>query len=71
MSRQAPCAAWLEGQYGVDGMYVGVPVVIGKGGVERVVEFPMNDDEKAMFGTSVASVQTLIDACKSIEPTLA
>lgn len=68
--RVLPCAAWLEGQYGVDGMYVGVPVVIGKGGVERVVEFPMNDDETAMFAKSVASVQTLIDACKSIEPSL-
>ncbi|MDQ0466195.1 malate dehydrogenase [Caulobacter ginsengisoli] len=69
--RVLPCAAWLDGQYGQKGFYVGVPVVIGAGGAERVIEFPMTDDEKAMFAASVASVQGLIDACKVIDPSLA
>jgi len=69
--RVLACAAWCEGQYGIDGMYVGVPVVIGEKGVERIVEFPMDDAEKDMFAKSIASVQGLIDACKQIEPSLA
>ena len=69
--RVLPCAVWVEGQYGLDGMYVGVPALIGSGGVEKVVEFPMNDDEKAMFAKSVESVRGLIQACKDIEPALA
>ena len=69
--RVLPCAVWVEGQYGLDGMYVGVPVVIGAGGAEKVIEFSMNDDEKAMFAKSVESVQGLIKACKDIEPALA
>ncbi len=69
--RVLPCAAHLTGQYGQDDMYVGVPCVIGAGGVERIVEFPMDDGEKAMFAKSVESVQGLIDACKQIEPSLA
>ena len=69
--RILPCAAQLTGQYGVDGTYVGVPVLIGAGGVERIVEFTTNDEEKAMFEKSVASVQGLLQACKDIEPSLA
>ena len=69
--RVLPCAAHLTGQYGLDGMYVGVPVVIGAGGVERVVEFPMDDAERAMFAKSVESVKGLIEACRGIEPSLA
>src|SRR5580700_1850588 len=68
--RVLPCAAHLTGQYGLKDMYVGVPAVIGAGGVERVIEFPMDDAEKAMFAKSVASVQGLIAACKEIEPAL-
>ena len=64
------CAAYLDGQYGLNGLYVGVPVVIGKDGVERVIEFPTNDDEKAMFKKSVESVQGLIEACKAIDSSL-
>ena len=45
--RVLPCAAWLDGEYGVDGLYVGVPAVIGAGGVERIVEIALNDDESA------------------------
>jgi malate dehydrogenase len=69
--RVLPCAAQLTGQYGVNGMYVGVPVVIGAGGVERVVEIALDDAEKAMFAKSVASVKALVDACKTINPAFA
>jgi malate dehydrogenase len=69
--RILPCAAQLTGQYGVNGTYVGVPVVIGAGGVEKIVEIAFNDDEKAMFAKSVASVEGLIAACKQIQPALA
>ena len=68
--RILPCAAHLTGQYGLKDLYVGVPAVIGAGGVERVIEFPMDDAEKAMFAKSVASVQGLIAACREIEPAL-
>jgi malate dehydrogenase len=68
--RVLPCAAHLSGQYGLKDMYVGVPAVIGAGGVEKIIEFPMDDAEKAMFAKSVASVQGLIAACKEIEPAL-
>ena len=68
--RVLPCAVHLTGQYGLKDLYVGVPAVIGAGGVERVIEFSTNDDEKAMFAKSVASVQGLIEACKGIEPSL-
>jgi malate dehydrogenase len=68
--RILPCAAHLNGQYGLRDLYVGVPAVIGAGGVERIIEFPMDDAEKAMFAKSVASVQGLIAACKEIEPSL-
>jgi malate dehydrogenase len=69
--RILPCAAHLSGQYGLKDLYVGVPTVIGAGGAERIIEFPMDDGEKAMFAKSVASVQGLIAACKEIEPSLA
>jgi malate dehydrogenase len=62
--RVLPCAAYLSGQYGVEGLYVGVPVVIGAGGVERVVEIEMNAEEKAAFDKSVAAVRSLCDAVK-------
>jgi len=58
--RLVPCAAYLSGQYGVDGLYVGVPVIIGAGGVERIVEIELNDDEQAMFNHSVNSVKELV-----------
>ncbi|GHC74203.1 malate dehydrogenase [Limoniibacter endophyticus] len=68
--RVLPCAAYLDGQYGLNDTYVGVPVVIGAGGVERVIEIDMNKDEKAMFDKSVAAVAGLVDACKEIQPSL-
>jgi malate dehydrogenase len=69
--RVLPCAAYLTGQYGVNGMYVGVPVVIGKNGVEKIVEVELDASEKEMFAKSVASVKGLVDACKTINPALA
>jgi len=69
--RVLPAAAYLNGQFGVKDTYVGVPVVIGAGGVERIMEIALTADEKAMFDKSVASVRTLIDACKAINPALA
>jgi malate dehydrogenase len=69
--RVLPVAAYCSGQYGLNRMYVGVPTLIGAGGAERIVEFDLNDAEKAMFEKSVASVQGLIEACKAIDPSLA
>ncbi len=57
--RLLPCAAQLTGQYGVDDLYVGVPTIIGAGGVERIVEIELNADEQAMFEKSVAAVKGL------------
>ncbi|MCA0356834.1 MAG: malate dehydrogenase [Proteobacteria bacterium] len=68
--RVLPCATYLTGQYGLDGLYVGVPVVIGAGGAEKIVEFETNDDEKAMFAKSVESVKGLMEACKAIDGSL-
>ena len=65
--RVLPCAAWLDGQYGVKDLYVGVPVVIGAGGVERVVEIALDTAEKAVFDKSVAAVRDLIDAMRKIQ----
>jgi malate dehydrogenase len=69
--RVLPCAAYLNGQYGVKDMFVGVPIVIGENGVERIVEVEFSGEEKAMFEKSVASVQGLVDACKQINSALA
>ena len=59
--RVMPCAAWLNGEYGLKDIYVGVPVVIGSKGVERVVEVEFTGTERDMFEKSAQSVQTLID----------
>ena len=69
--RVLPCAAYLDGEYGENGLYVGVPVVIGEGGVERILEIEMTKDERDMFAKSVASVKTLVEACKGINPAFA
>ena len=65
--RVLPCCAYLDGQYGVNGLYVGVPVVIGAGGVERIIEIEMDDDEKRQFEGSVAAVRGLVDIVKSLD----
>jgi malate dehydrogenase len=64
--RVLPCAAWLTGQYGVRDLYVGVPVVIGAGGVERIVELQLDGEEKAAFDKSVAAVKGLIDIARGM-----
>ncbi|MGX5735771.1 malate dehydrogenase [Bosea thiooxidans] len=69
--RVLPAAAYLKGQYGVRDIFVGVPVVIGAKGVERVVKIRLNGAEKEMLAKSVGSVQTLIDACKTVDSSLA
>ncbi len=64
--RVLPCAALLTGQYGIDDLYVGVPVVIGAGGVERIVEIELNPSEKAAFEKSCGAVRELVEAAKSL-----
>ncbi len=61
----------MSGVYVLSDVYVGFPALIGAGGVEKIVEFTTNDEEKAMFAKSVASVQGLIQSCKDLEPSLA
>ena len=68
--RVLPCAAHLSGQYGLKDMYVGVPVVIGAGGIERIIEIDFNKSEQKMFDKSVAAVQGLCEACIGIAPAL-
>ena len=69
--RILPCAAYLNGEYGVKGLYVGVPVVIGSGGVEKVVEIKLNKSEKNMFKRSVKAVESLVTSVKNLEKKLA
>jgi malate dehydrogenase len=64
--RVLPCAAMLDGQYGVEGVYVGVPVVLGAGGVERIVEIELSADEKAQFDKSVAAVNEQVGVAKGL-----
>jgi malate dehydrogenase len=68
--RVLPCAAYVKGAYGLKGFYVGVPTVIGAGGIERVVEIKMNKNEQAMFDSSVNAVKGLVEACKAIDSSL-
>jgi malate dehydrogenase len=68
--RVLPAAAYLNGEFGVKDLYVGVPVVIGSKGVERVVEIELNSAERAMFDKSVQSVEGLVEACMKIAPNL-
>jgi len=68
--RLLPCAANLTGQYGVDHLYVGVPVIIGEGGVERIVEIPLSDEAKAQLQISIDAVKELLAACRAIDHSL-
>ncbi|MDI1295575.1 MAG: malate dehydrogenase [bacterium] len=69
--RLLPAAANLTGQYGVDNLYVGVPVIIGKDGVEQIIEIDLNAEAKANLTVSVDAVKELLEACKGIDPSLA
>ena len=68
--RVLPCAAQLNGEYGVNGVYVGVPTVIGAGGIERIIEIDLDRAEREMFDHSIKAVEGLIEACKGIQPAL-
>ncbi len=68
--RILPCAAYCDGEFGLNGMYVGVPTIIGAGGIERIVNIKLSDDEQAMFTKSVDAVKGLLEACKAIDPSL-
>jgi malate dehydrogenase len=68
--RVIPCAAYLNGEYGIKDLYVGVPTVIGARGVERIVEIQLNSSERTMFEKSAEAVATLVEACKKIAPHL-
>jgi malate dehydrogenase len=69
--RLLPCAAYAKGQFGLDGLYVGVPVILGAGGVEKIVDIKLNATEQAMFDKSTDAVRGLLAACKVIDPSLA
>ncbi len=62
--RILPCAAYVDGKYGLDGLYVGVPVMIGAGGVEQIVEIELDAEDKAGLQVSVDAVKELLVACK-------
>jgi malate dehydrogenase len=64
--RILPCATYLDGEYGVKGLFVGVPVVIGGGGIEKVIELKLTPEEKHAFDKSVESVQKVIDEMKQL-----
>ena len=68
--RVLPCAAYLNGEYGVKGLYVGVPVVIGSEGVERIIEIDLNMRERSAFMSSVEAVKGLVEVCQNIAPQL-
>ncbi|MFT4792486.1 MAG: malate dehydrogenase [Paracoccaceae bacterium] len=68
--RVLPCAAYVEGAYGLDGFYVGVPTVIGEGGVEKVIAIKLDKDEQAMLDKSIDAVKGLVAACKQIDESL-
>ena len=64
--RVLPCAAYLEGEYGLNDMYFGVPVVVGAGGIERIIELPLNDEEKALLQKSADAVRGTIETLKTL-----
>nr|WP_314442949.1 malate dehydrogenase [uncultured Sphingomonas sp.] len=68
--RILPCAVEVNGKYGLDGLYVGVPVVIGAGGAEEVIEIALDEEQKQNLAVSVGEVKGLLEACKQIEPSL-
>ncbi|MEM9369977.1 MAG: malate dehydrogenase, partial [Pseudomonadota bacterium] len=69
--RVLPCAAFVDGAYGLSGMYVGVPVVIGAGGIEKIIEIELNKAEQTMLDKSIDSVKGLVAACQEIDGSLA
>ena len=70
LKKQLPCAAYLDGEYNIKGIYAGVPVIIGSGGVEKVVELQLDKEEKINFDKSIESVKDLFNAAQKIDPNL-
>ena len=68
--RLLPCAAYVDGPFGLNGLYVGVPTIIGAAGVERIVDIKLNREEQTMMDKSVDAVKGLVAACKAIDPSL-
>jgi malate dehydrogenase len=68
--RILPVAAYVEGKYGLNGLYVGVPAVIGAGGIEEVVEIALSDEEKANLKVSTDAVEELLEACRGMDESL-
>ena len=66
-----PCAAYLNGEYGIKDLYVGVPVIIGEKGIEKIIELKLDADEQKSFQTSIDAVRELFNAAKKIDPSLA
>ena len=66
-----PCAAYLNGEYGIKDLYVGVPVIIGEKGIEKIIELTLDADEQKSFQTSIDAVRELFNAAKKIDPSLA
>ena len=70
LKKELPCAAYLSGEYGVNDLYAGVPVVIGKNGIEKVIEIKLSDEEKENFNKSINAVKELFIAAKKIDTKL-
>ena len=70
LKKKLPCAAYLDGQYEIKNLYAGVPVIIGSGGVEKVVELELSSEEKENFNKSIKTLKDLLDAAKKIDPDL-
>jgi len=70
LKKQLPCAAYLDHRYGVENLYVGVPVIIGQKGVEKIIELKLSNEEEKNFKNSIIAVQDLFNAAKKIDPTL-
>ena len=70
LKKQLPCAVHLNGEYGAKDIYAGVPVIVGKNGVEKVIEIELSENEKKDFDNSIKSVKELFEAAKKIDPNL-
>ena len=70
LKKQLPCAVYLNGEYGVKNIYAGVPVIIGAGGVEKIVELSLSEEEKENFKNSIRAVKDLFDSAKKIDSSL-
>ena len=71
LKKQLPCASYLDGEYGFKNVYAGVPVIIGKNGVEKIIEIKLTEQEKKDFSLSINSVNELFNAAKKIDTSLA